>query len=360
MKNQMTLDASWQKWVQENLDSGCDPGGLVQTLLNHHFPIQAIQHSMGVRFPVAYRVDQGFKYTFLKNSGSTEIRPDMGKRRLDDEWKGWVKENMARGCNPRELFDILQRNHFTRESIVEFMVSEYGSAEGLPIDMLAGASDKSNLYQALANPPLLRNASGANLHKVDSDKLQLYVLDDFLSHEECTVLTEVINNHLHPSTVTLKSEDKYFRTSSTCDLSLLDNPVVAAIDEKIAITMGIRLAYSEGNQAQRYDVGQEFKAHTDYFEPGTNEYLQYAAGRGNRTWTFMVYLNEGMSGGGTRFHRISKTFEPKTGQAVIWNNLYPDGTPNPNTLHSGEPVVQGHKLIITKWFRERGVGPMFY
>ena len=44
------------------------------------------------------------------------------------------------------------------------------------------------------------------------------------------------------------------------------------IDEKICKTLGIRPEYSEGIQAQRYDVGQQFKAHSDYFEPDTNVY----------------------------------------------------------------------------------------
>jgi prolyl 4-hydroxylase len=131
-------------------------------------------------------------------------------------------------------------------------------------------------------------------------------------------------------------------------------------DRKISRTLGIRLPYSEGIQAQRYDIGQQFKAHTDYFEPGTGEYSKFADDRGNRTWTFMVYLNEGMGGGGTKFFAIDRTFLPKKGQAVIWNNLNPDGTPNAATKHSGEPVTAGHKIIITKWFRELGSGPMFH
>ena len=73
------------------------------------------------------------------------------------------------------------------------------------------------------------------------------------------------------------------------------------IDDKICKTLGIRPEYSEGIQAQRYDVGQQFKPHWDCFEPGTREYLRFAGTRGNRTWSFMVYLNEGMEGGGTRF-----------------------------------------------------------
>jgi prolyl 4-hydroxylase len=74
----------------------------------------------------------------------------------------------------------------------------------------------------------------------------------------------------------------------------------------------------------------------------------------------MVYLNDDMEGGATRFAVISRAFQPRKGQALIWNNLHPDGTPNRDTLHSGMPVARGHKIIITKWFRERGAGPMLY
>jgi prolyl 4-hydroxylase len=46
--------------------------------------------------------------------------------------------------------------------------------------------------------------------------------------------------------------------------------------------------------------------------------------------------------------------------ALLWNNLRADGTPNPDTLHSGAPVTSGHKVIITKWFRIMGEGPVFH
>jgi prolyl 4-hydroxylase len=214
-------------------------------------------------------------------------------------------------------------------------------------------------YAAIANPPLLRHPP-AKLQAIEPEVLQLFTLDDFLSDAECDAIVAITNRQLRPSTVTVENGDKYYRTSRTCDLSLLNTPEVVALDLKIAKTLGIRPEYSEGIQAQRYDVGQEFKKHTDYFEPRTDEYARFAAARGNRTWTFMVYLNDGMEGGGTRFFAIDRTFQPKKGQAVIWNNLHRDGSPNPDTLHSGEPVTSGHKIIITKWFREIGTGDMFF
>ena len=70
--------------------------------------------------------------------------------------------------------------------------------------------------------------------------------------------------------------------------------------------------------------------------------------------------HEGMEGGGTRFTSLNHTFQPKAGLAVLWNNLRPDGTGNPATMHSGEPVTKGHKVIITKWFRAIGDGPVYY
>ena len=117
--------------------------------------------------------------------------------------------------------------------------------------------------------------------------------------------------------------DRYVRTSSTCDLGDIGHPFVFEIDRKIAGGLGIHWSYSEPNQGQKYEIGQEFKQHTDYFEPKTAEFLPNTGERGQRTWTFMIYLNSTPEGGATRFPRL------------------------------------GDKYIITKWFREKGWGPMF-
>jgi prolyl 4-hydroxylase len=215
------------------------------------------------------------------------------------------------------------------------------------------------LEQGVMTPPLLKRAP-AKLQKVDSDRLQLYTLTDFLSAKECARLVALCSHHLRPSTLAYVTNDSAFRTSTTADLCHLKSPVATSIDEKICRTLGIQPSYSEGIQAQRYDVGQQFKAHWDYFEPDTHAFRKFAGLRGNRTWTFMVYLNEGMEGGATRFTEIDYAVQPKLGMAVLWNNLHADGTPNVATQHAGEPVTRGHKTIITKWFRIFGDGPLFY
>jgi prolyl 4-hydroxylase len=267
------------------------------------------------------------------------------KKELDDSWRGWLRENLDRECDPFELMNILRKNGFDMLSIKESMGSSF--------PVLPSPAE----YAAIADVRITK-AELSRASQLLTPLAQVYTLPDFLSQEECNRIVELSASVLRPSTVT--TNDKKYRTSSTSDLSLLQNPDVQALDEKIARTLGIRLEYSEAIQAQRYEVGQEFKPHTDYFQPRTDEFVQYASKAGQRTWTFMVYLNDGMIGGGTRFIHLNTTFTPKKGMAVIWNNLQRDGSVNPATLHAGQPVERGHKIIITKWFRDRGSGPMFY
>jgi len=268
------------------------------------------------------------------------------KDALNAHYTRWLRDNMRLGVDLVELFRQLREAGYSDKAI----------ADGL--DAVRPQND--SLANGPPPPPPLIRRNPPNLKRFDSTEVDLYTLDDFLSAKECDKLVALISHHLQPSTVSHDNGDRYFRTSQTSHLSHLKSPVSIATDDKICRTLGIRPEYAEGIQAQRYDVGQQFKPHWDYFEPGTREYMRYAGTRGNRTWTFMVYLNEGMEGGGTRFTSLDHTFQPKTGLAVLWNNLKADGTGNPATMHSGEPVTRGHKIIITKWFRAIGDGPVYY
>lgn len=183
-------------------------------------------------------------------------------------------------------------------------------------------------------------------------ELELFILRDFLDAATCAALIERIDEQRRPSEIADDQGIASFRTSETCDLDWRD-PVVAEVDEKIAGLLGLPLGASEPLQGQRYAPGQEFKPHTDTFEPGGYDYYLHTAGTGQRTWTAMIYLNEPEDGGATRFKRIGKTIQPELGKLVAWNNLLPDGRPNPATLHHGMKVRRGTKYILTKWFRER-------
>ena len=198
----------------------------------------------------------------------------------------------------------------------------------------------------------LHIAASPGVQRVPSPKAEVFQLKRFASPDLCAALIALIERDRRPSTIADDNGDAYFRTSETCDLAA-DLPPVQAIEAMITRISGIDPAFGEPLQGQRYDVGQEFKAHTDYFAPDGRDFAQFCTVSGQRTWTFMIYLNDVAAGGATRFKLLDKTFQPEAGKLLCWNNRLADGGVNPATLHHGMKVRKGVKYVITKWYRER-------
>jgi prolyl 4-hydroxylase len=199
--------------------------------------------------------------------------------------------------------------------------------------------------------PAQKLAGTPGVQRVPTRELELFIVRDFLDEKACAALIERIDAERRPSTIADDTGVANFRTSETCDLDWRE-PVVGAVDRKISELLGLELGSSEPLQGQRYAPGQEFKPHTDTFEPGGYDFYVHTANQGQRTWTAMIYLNEPEDGGATRFKTIGKTIQPERGKLLAWNNLLPDGRPNPATLHQGMKVRRGTKYVLTKWFRE--------
>ena len=201
--------------------------------------------------------------------------------------------------------------------------------------------------------PADKLAGTPGIQRVPTNELDLFIVRRFLEPETCAALIDLIDAKRRPSEIADDVGIANFRTSETCDLDWRD-PAVGDIDRKIADLLGLDLGASEPLQGQRYAPGQEFKPHTDTFEPGGYDFYVHTADTGQRTWTAMIYLSQPEDGGATRFKTIGKTVHPETGKLLAWNNLLPDGRPNPATLHQGMKVRRGTKYVLTKWFRERG------
>jgi len=213
-----------------------------------------------------------------------------------------------------------------------------------------------NLGSGNPSEPVIEHIlSHPGVQKVPSAKLTLFLKRDFLEATLCAAVMERIDANRRPSTVSDYNGDAAFRTSETCDLSAAD-PIVAAVEQRITAFTGLDPAHGEPIQGQRYAVGQEFKAHTDYFDPQGEDFARYCSIAGNRTWTVMVYLNEPDAGGATRFKAVDKIVQPEAGKLLAWNNRRLDGSVNPATIHHGMKVRAGTKYVITKWFRERPWG----
>ncbi len=257
-------------------------------------------------------------------------------KELTQDWLDWIFENIQRGCDRQELLDILLQENFEPQLCKIALGYELSKSE-----------IKDHQTEESLNPKNLAISVG----KINDVAAEIYKIDEFLDKNECSLLINKIKSKLRPSTIATSGVyDDSFRTSSTCDLGNLDDLFMLEIDRRLCNFIGIESSFGEIVQGQHYTENQEFKAHTDYFE-GT-QLLEHDGGRGQRTYTFMIYLNDVSEGGETEFPRLNKSFQPKQGTALIWNNLNEDGSVNSNTIHQAHPVIKGEKTVITKWFRQ--------
>lgn len=274
------------------------------------------------------------------------------KTHFDESWKAWISTNVASGHDKNGIFKILLDEGYDYRAIKREMNYE----PDLPAFMIPNPHKQSRQNQQtqaargnVGRPIEDKELYLPNSVRIAKDKVDMYLVKGFLNEQECNKLVKLIQSRLTPSTLTGEEADKAFRTSSTCCLGVLEDPFIQEIDTRICQFLGIDPAYGEVIQGQHYEIGQEFKPHTDYFEE--TDMASFGGELGQRTFTFMIYLNDVEEGGETVFPNLSESFKPEIGSAVIWNSLDPKGVPNYNTLHHAMPVVKGSKTIITKWFR---------
>ena len=319
------IPKNWKKWINDNTEIGIDKDYIFNVLIEEGYSYESVATQM--------------QYT-----------PTV-KHEISDEWDHWVNENLDRGNNKDDIFKILMMHGFSFDCIKERMQYQ----PNIPLDLLANPyqdksidgknvkiskfiNDKSNIW------------SSPQSNKVKTNKIDLWYVEQFLSRSECKNISNLIMANLRPSEITGRNNDSEFRTSETCDLGNLDSDLIEKIDSRICQFLGLDNTFSEPIQGQYYKVGRQFKPHTDFFE--CDDLNDNLSDINQRTFTVMIYLNDVLKGGETVFSNIPISFNPKPGSAVIWNNLHENGSPNYDSIHQSKKVLEGHKVIITKWFRQ--------
>lgn len=196
------------------------------------------------------------------------------------------------------------------------------------------------------------------VERIKNEKVEVYVAHDVFSDEECNKFIELINSNLYRSTVVADNDQggevSETRTSSSSYFDMND-PFVSAMNERMhrLLPEFIPIELGESLQAQKYNIGELFHDHVDYFDKsgGKGSYINLG-NLGQRVWTMLTYLSDVEEGGETEFAVAGLKIKPKKGEVLFWRNLDDDGNGNPDTLHAGRPVKKGVKYIITKWFRD--------
>jgi prolyl 4-hydroxylase len=215
----------------------------------------------------------------------------------------------------------------------------------------APVADKAALAR-LGTKVRARLASDPSVYHVPCEQAEIFAVADFLSPAECARLIAMIDEVARPSPVYDGPDAATYRTSFSGDVDPNDS-FVRMIERRICDLMGIEQDWGEIFQGQRYQPGQEFQGHFDWYDTTADYWPGETRRGGQRSWTAMAWLNEVEEGGVTQFTRIGLGFPPQAGSLLMWNNALPDGRPNEDVMHAGMPVVRGVKYVITKWFRTR-------
>jgi prolyl 4-hydroxylase len=189
------------------------------------------------------------------------------------------------------------------------------------------------------------------VQRIAVDRAELWAVPRFLDSVECGRLISIIDAVARPSI----AEGDYanaVRTSYSGDVDPRD-PFVRTLQRRIDRLLGIDPAHGERIEGQRYEIGQQFSPHTDWFPPGSAIGDHERQFGGQRAFTAMAYLNPVESGGETDFPHLGIAIKPQPGTLLVWNNADEDGLPNPWTVHAGNPVTRGVKYVVTKWYRTR-------
>lgn len=190
------------------------------------------------------------------------------------------------------------------------------------------------------------------VQKIVDGKAEVWGVGSFFDTDECRQLISIIDSVAEPSVAYGEGASKSVRTSWSGDVDPRD-PFIRRLQRRIDKLLGINPKFGETLQGQRYRLGQEFKPHIDWFPPGSADGEIMRLSGGQRSFTTMVFLNRVEGGGETDFPKLDIAIAPRPGTLLVWNNADIDGMPNLWTFHAGNPVTQGVKYVVTRWYRTR-------
>ena len=197
-------------------------------------------------------------------------------------------------------------------------------------------------------------------------KPRAFLYKNFMTDAECDHLIELAKDKLEKSMVadndSGKSVKSEIRTSSGMFLTKGQDDVVSRIEERIATWTFLPVENGEAIQVLRYQDGEKYEPHFDYFHDKNNQALG-----GHRVATVLMYLSHVGKGGETVFPSVEDTHtptkddtwsacgksglavKPTKGDALLFFSLHPSAIPDEASLHTGCPVIEGEKWSATKW-----------
>jgi prolyl 4-hydroxylase len=260
------------------------------------------------------------------------------------------------GRAPEEMLEALAALGLTGQPAADFaervlgeFLAEHSATLGVPAPVPVPAAVGSN-------GPSTLQVDGQDVRVLFTCLLPRIVLfGNVLSPDECNALIELARPRVRRSTVvdpeTGDSQLHEARTSSSTEFERGATPLLERIERRLATLVDWPYEHGEGLQVLRYEPGQEYEPHYDWFDPAASGAGPLLGRGGQRVATILVYLNDPECGGGTSFPDAHVEIGAVKGHALFFSYDRPHAATR--TLHGGMPVVRGEKWVATKWLRER-------
>jgi len=202
----------------------------------------------------------------------------------------------------------------------------------------------------------------AQMKVLSESNPRVLMWENFLTPEECDHIIERSKPEFERSAVANPdrnnnkdaelSKVNSVRTSSGAWISKKDSDeVIKKFVRRVSVWSELPVKNGEDVQVLRYEVGQEYKTHYDFFDPV--HFQQYLENGGQRIASVLCFLNDVPVGGHTEFPKKKISVKPKKGSAILWYNAFLNGTLDRNSEHGGRPVMEGEKYVAVQWMREK-------
>ncbi len=180
----------------------------------------------------------------------------------------------------------------------------------------------------------------------------------FLDDDLCDYVMAAAAPYLKPATVNDSHRGMDVldpsRSNSMMGFFPIENDVIInSIYRRIADRVGFPVEHGEVLGVLHYLPGQRYAPHYDFFDPDYPVHAAEIAAGGQRFKTVLVYLNEEYEAGETLFGKLDWKFKGGRGDALLFNNVTPDGGVDRQTLHAGLTPTSGQKWIISLWIRDQ-------
>lgn len=186
----------------------------------------------------------------------------------------------------------------------------------------------------------------------------IMAVEGFIAPDVCDWIVGRAHQHMAPAKVigigAQGAVQDQTRTNSVAELGLIHTDlVVLLVRERLSAACGLPVAAMETPQVFHYAVGQQFRLHEDYLVPDGAYKSRELATHGQRAKTLLIYLNDGFEGGETAFPDVGLRFRGGKGEALMFTNVLPDGSPDRRMSHAGLPPTKGEKWLFSQWVRDR-------